>query len=96
MNQVVLRSDLVVGCRYAMSGQLTEKSDVYSFGVVLLELMTGRKAVDTSRTPAAVNLVDWVSHQMTTERMRRPRSGMQVKLIVVAHRCVACVVSRRD
>ncbi|GAQ85002.1 receptor-like protein kinase [Klebsormidium nitens] len=44
---------------YAMSGQLTEKSDVYSFGVVLLELITGRKAVDTSRTPDAVNLVDW-------------------------------------
>ncbi|XP_031277014.1 LRR receptor-like serine/threonine-protein kinase ERECTA isoform X1 [Pistacia vera] len=31
---------------YARTSRLTEKSDVYSFGVVLLELITGRKAVD--------------------------------------------------
>lgn len=31
---------------YARTSRLTEKSDVYSFGVVLLELLTGRKAVD--------------------------------------------------
>ncbi|RWW07011.1 hypothetical protein GW17_00029627 [Ensete ventricosum] len=33
---------------YAMTGQLTVKSDVYSFGVVLLELITGRKAIDST------------------------------------------------
>ncbi|KAK9103525.1 hypothetical protein Sjap_020779 [Stephania japonica] len=31
---------------YARTSRLTEKSDVYSFGVVLLELLTGKKAVD--------------------------------------------------
>ncbi|AQL02352.1 Putative leucine-rich repeat receptor-like protein kinase family protein [Zea mays] len=31
---------------YARTSRLNEKSDVYSFGVVLLELLTGRKAVD--------------------------------------------------
>ncbi|EPS73300.1 hypothetical protein M569_01455 [Genlisea aurea] len=45
---------------YAMTGQLTLKSDVYSFGVVLLELITGRKAIDNSRAAAGEhNLVAW-------------------------------------
>eukprot|EP00249_Psilotum_nudum_P023199 c28785_g1_i3 orf=497-1888(+) len=44
---------------YAMTGQLTLKSDVYSFGVVLLELITGRKAIDNSRATGEHNLVAW-------------------------------------
>ncbi|KAF6137622.1 hypothetical protein GIB67_036205 [Kingdonia uniflora] len=41
---------------YALYGQLTEKSDVYSFGVVLLEIMSGRRALDLSMSglPRAV------------------------------------------
>lgn len=46
---------------YAMTGQLTVKSDVYSFGVVLLELITGRKAIDNTRAHGEQNLVSWVS-----------------------------------
>ena len=45
---------------YASSGKLTEKSDVYSFGVVLLELITGRKPVDTSQPLGEESLVEWV------------------------------------
>ncbi|KAI0519918.1 hypothetical protein KFK09_007379 [Dendrobium nobile] len=44
---------------YAMTGQLTLKSDVYSFGVVLLEIITGRRAIDTSRTTREQTLVSW-------------------------------------
>lgn len=44
---------------YAMSGKLTLKSDIYSFGVVLLELITGRKAMDFTRKPGEQNLVVW-------------------------------------
>lgn len=44
---------------YAMTGQLTLKSDVYSFGVVLLEIITGRRAIDTSRAAGEQNLVAW-------------------------------------
>ncbi|XP_039059520.1 probable serine/threonine-protein kinase PBL5 isoform X2 [Hibiscus syriacus] len=44
---------------YAMTGQLTFKSDIYSFGVVLLELITGRKAIDNTRERGEQNLVAW-------------------------------------
>lgn len=49
-----------VAPEYALYGQLTEKSDVYSFGVVLLELLSGRRALDTTRESAAEYLItDW-------------------------------------
>lgn len=44
---------------YQRTGQLTVKSDVYSFGVVLLELMTGKRAIDTTRRNNEQNLVSW-------------------------------------
>lgn len=44
---------------YQKTGQLTVKSDVYSFGVVLLELITGKRSIDTKRTHDQHNLVLW-------------------------------------
>ncbi|KAL2932901.1 putative serine/threonine-protein kinase PBL26 [Bienertia sinuspersici] len=46
---------------YQRTGQLTAKSDVYSFGVVLLELITGRRVIDTNKPNHEQNLVSWVS-----------------------------------
>ncbi|XP_021772754.1 probable serine/threonine-protein kinase PBL26 [Chenopodium quinoa] len=46
---------------YSSGGELTLKSDIYSFGVVFLELLTGRKAIDTTRPNDEQNLVTWVS-----------------------------------
>lgn len=46
---------------YARTGHLTVKSDVYSFGVVLLELISGRRAIDTAKPTNEQNLVTWVS-----------------------------------
>ncbi|CAN4115597.1 unnamed protein product [Withania somnifera] len=44
---------------YMMTGYLTTRSDVYSFGVVLLELLTGRQAIDKKRPNREQNLVEW-------------------------------------
>ncbi|GAV68624.1 Pkinase domain-containing protein [Cephalotus follicularis] len=46
---------------YALTGQLTTKSDVYSFGVVFLEIITGRRVIDTSRPTEEQNLVAWAT-----------------------------------
>ncbi|XP_059289999.1 probable serine/threonine-protein kinase PBL25 [Lycium ferocissimum] len=44
---------------YQRTGQLTVKSDVYSFGVVLLELITGKRAVDITKNGNDQILVAW-------------------------------------
>ncbi|XP_065878371.1 protein STRUBBELIG-RECEPTOR FAMILY 8 [Euphorbia lathyris] len=49
---------------FALSGVYTVKSDVYSFGVVMLELLTGRKPLDSSRTRSEQSLVRWATPQL--------------------------------
>lgn len=45
---------------YFMHGIVDEKTDVFAFGVLLLELITGRRAVDSN---SRESLVKWVSLQ---------------------------------
>ncbi|XP_054796286.1 receptor-like cytoplasmic kinase 176 [Prosopis cineraria] len=84
---------------YVMTGHLTIKSDVYSFGVVLLELLTGRKAMDKNRPRGEHSLVEWARPSFADRRrfyrLIDPRlqghysmRGAQTA-IQVAARCVA-------
>ena len=49
---------------YFQSSQFTEKSDVYSFGVVLVELLTGEKAISSTRTLESKSLATYFIHAM--------------------------------
>ena len=69
-------STRVIGTRgyaapeYVATGHLSAKSDVYGYGVVLLELMTGRRALDESRGLAAELLVDWARPMLVGDRRK--------------------------
>ncbi|KAB1208022.1 Protein kinase 2B, chloroplastic [Morella rubra] len=53
---------------YVATGRLTAKSDVYSFGVVLLELLSGRRAVDKTKVGVEQNLVEWAKPYLGDKR----------------------------
>ncbi|KAG6631907.1 probable serine/threonine-protein kinase PBL2 [Carya illinoinensis] len=54
---------------YVATGHLTPKSDVYSFGVVLLELLSGKRAMDDDRAGfVEETLVDWAKPFLSDSR----------------------------
>lgn len=67
-------STRVVGTRgyaapeYVATGHLTTKSDIYSFGVVMLELLSGKRALDEDRPGYEESLVDWAKPFLTDNR----------------------------
>ncbi|KAL4344674.1 hypothetical protein AHAS_Ahas11G0202000 [Arachis hypogaea] len=85
---------------YAQSGQITEKADVYSFGVVLVELVTGRKAVDLTRPKGQQCLTEWTRsllEEYAIEELIDPRLGNQYlenEVYCMLHAASLCI--RRD
>ncbi|XP_024993396.1 probable serine/threonine-protein kinase PBL3 [Cynara cardunculus var. scolymus] len=53
---------------YIATGRLTTKSDVYSFGVVLLELLSGRRALDKEKIGIEQDLVEWTKPYLGDKR----------------------------
>lgn len=53
---------------YVLTGHLSVKSDVYGFGVVLLEVLTGRRALDANRPSSERNLVEWARPFLNDKR----------------------------
>ncbi|KAM6543517.1 hypothetical protein CsatB_007964 [Cannabis sativa] len=53
---------------YVATGHLYLRSDVFGFGVVLLELMTGFRALDTSRPSGEHVLVDWARPSLSDKK----------------------------
>ncbi|KAL6137420.1 hypothetical protein ACLB2K_062712 [Fragaria x ananassa] len=84
---------------YIMTGHLTTMSDVYSFGVVLLELLTGRRSMDESRTFREQNLVEWAkpflkdSHKLDRVMDQRLEGQYSTegarKAAALAHQCLS-------
>lgn len=65
---------------YFMHGLVHEKTDVFAFGVLLLELITGRRAVDSSRQ----SLVMWAKpmlEQNNVKELADPRLGDAYEVI---------------
>ncbi|GFP86115.1 inactive protein kinase selmodraft_444075 [Phtheirospermum japonicum] len=85
---------------YAQSGQITEKADVYSFGVVLVELVTGRKAVDLNRPKGQQCLTEWARPLLEAydvDELVDPRLGSNFsegEVYCMLHAASLCI--RRD
>ncbi|KAI4328124.1 hypothetical protein L6164_020506 [Bauhinia variegata] len=85
---------------YFMHGIVEEKTDVFAFGVLLLELLTGRRAVDSSRQ----SLVIWAKPLLDANNYKEladPRLGdaydpNEIKRVMVtASMCVRHLASKR-
>lgn len=82
---------------YVTPSKLSTKIDVFSYGVVLLELISGRKAIDVNQSPSSI--VDWAvplikrgeTRKVLDKRLRMPHymEGNIKLLLNIAARCVS-------
>lgn len=87
---------------YLAPGDLSTKSDVFSFGILLLEIISGRHAIDLNYSPPSV--VDWavpiIKHGefsgICDHRLRSLSDRSVIRaLAVLAARCVRSTAAKR-
>lgn len=87
---------------YALYGQLTEKSDVYSFGIVILEIMSGRKVLDTLNS-SVVLITDWAwtlaksgkIEEIFDQSIREGPAKIMERFVLVGILCAHAMVALR-
>lgn len=62
---------------YAENGTVSIRTDVYAFGIVLLQLISGRKIVDSKKDEHPQSLREWV--------MNEPRDNIFLFFLVMIY-----------
>uniref|UniRef100_A0A0E0JDB1 Protein kinase domain-containing protein n=1 Tax=Oryza punctata TaxID=4537 RepID=A0A0E0JDB1_ORYPU len=52
-----------------LTSQITEKADVYSFSIVVMEIVSGRKNVDTSRSEQSIHLITLLQENVKSDQL---------------------------
>uniref|UniRef100_A0A0D9UW22 non-specific serine/threonine protein kinase n=1 Tax=Leersia perrieri TaxID=77586 RepID=A0A0D9UW22_9ORYZ len=52
-----------------LTSQITEKADVYSFGIVVMEIISGRKNLDSSRSEQSIHLITLLQEKVKSDQL---------------------------
>eukprot|EP01018_Ginkgo_biloba_P016361 Gb_41005 [translate_table: standard] len=81
--------------KYFTASQLTEKVDIYSFGVLVMEVISGKRCIDMTRSEYS-NLLDWAwkLHEednlsdLLDFRLHREGTNGEIARVMCANSCI--------